>query len=207
MTLYAVKPRFQQALRPALQFVVRRSVSANALTRAAVVVSAVGGAALAFSGDEPRLLLVAVPIVAVRLALNALDGMLARLTDSASPTGELLNEIGDRLGDLLLLGGLVLAGHADLRLGAAVLGMVALPAMVGITARAAGGERRYDGPLSKPDRMVGLAAAALFAQLIAPTTAVTLYLAALAAGVPITALVRYRRAHAELRRGQEVQGV
>lgn len=202
MTLYAVKPRFQQALRPALQFAVRRSLSANALTRAAVVVSAVGGAILAFSGKEPRLLLVAVPVVAVRLALNALDGMLARQTGTASPTGELLNELGDRLGDLLLLGGLVMAGHADLRLGAAVLGVVALPAMVGVASRAAGGERRYDGPLSKPDRMVGLAAAAVLAQLVPPTTAVTLYLALLATGVPLTALLRYRRAFAQLRRGE-----
>lgn len=202
MTLYAVKPRFQQALRPALQFAVRRSLSANALTRAAVVVSAIGGVTLAFSGAEPRLLLVAVPVVGLRLALNALDGMLARQTGTASPTGELLNELGDRLGDLLLLGGLVLAGHADLRLGAVVIGVVALPAMVGITSRAAGGERRYDGPLSKPDRMVGLGVTAVLAQLVAPSTAVTLYLALLAVGVPLTALLRYRRAYAQLRRGE-----
>lgn len=202
MTLYAVKPRFQQALQPALQFAVRRSLSANALTRAAVAVSALGGVALAFSGAEPRLLLVAVPVVGLRLALNALDGMLARQTGTASPTGELLNELGDRLGDLLLLGGLVLAGHADLRIGAAVLGVVALPAMVGITSRAAGGERRYDGPLSKPDRMVGLAVTAVLAQLVAPSMAVTIYLALLVIGVPLTALLRYRRAYAQLRRGE-----
>jgi len=200
MTLYQVKPAFQQGLQPLARWAIRARVSADELTIAAVVVSLVGGIALAISGERPILLLTALPVVLARLALNALDGMVARATGAATPAGELLNELGDRLGDLLLVGGLVVAGHGDMRLGAVALAVITLPGAVGVAARAAGGARRYEGPLSKPDRMAALAGAAVLAQLFAVGVVIDWYFALLILGALVTAANRYRQAYLELSR-------
>ena len=198
MTLYGVKPAFQRTLEPASRFAIGHAISANQLTLAAIAVSLLGGIALAASGAEQRLLLIAVPVVALRLALNALDGMVARTGRQAIPAGELLNEAGDRLGDLLLVGGLVLAGHGDVRLGAVALAVIGLPGAVGVTARAAGGTRRYEGPLSKPDRMAALAGASVLTSLLPVEPVINGYFVLLFAGALLTTAIRYRRAHAEL---------
>lgn len=198
MTLYSVKPAFQQGLRPIAELAIRRGVSANQLTLAAVAVSLLGGVALALSAGHPRWLLVAPLVVLARLALNALDGMVARTSGTATPAGELLNELGDRVGDLLLVGGLVIAGTGDPRLGAVALAAITLPGAVGVTARAAGGTRRYEGPLSKPDRMAALAAATLLAQWLPVDAVISGYFALLIVGASLTAANRYRRAHIEL---------
>lgn len=199
MTLYSVKPAFQRTLEPAARFAIRSAISANQLTLTAVALSLVGGIALGLSSFEPRLMLVAVPVVAARLALNALDGMVARSARTASPSGELLNELGDRVGDLLLVGGLVLAGHGDLRLGAVALGVITLPGAVGVTARAAGGVRRYEGPLSKPDRMAALAVASVLTLALPVGPVISGYFVLLIAGVLLTTANRYRHAHRQLR--------
>ena len=198
MTLYSVKPAFQQTLRPLANLAMRRAVSADQLTIAAIALSFIGGIALALSGQQPLLLLLAVPVVLGRLALNALDGMVARSSGSASRSGELLNELGDRVGDLLLVGGLVLAGHGDIRLGAIALAAITLPGAVGVSARAAGGSRRYEGPLSKPDRMAALAAAAVLALLLPTGPVISSYFALLLVGALLTAANRYRHAREEL---------
>lgn len=197
MTLYLVKPAFQRTLEPASRFATEHSISPNQLTLAAVAVSLLGGIALGLSSVEPLLLLVAVPVVGLRLALNALDGMVARRARLATPGGELLNELGDRLGDLLLVGGLVLAGHADPRLGAVALAAITLPGAVGVAARAAGGARRYEGPLSKPDRMAALAGASMLTLIFPVGAVVDGYFVLLIAGALLTAAIRYRHAHAE----------
>jgi CDP-diacylglycerol--glycerol-3-phosphate 3-phosphatidyltransferase len=198
MTLYTVKPAFQQALSPASRFAIRHAISADQLTLAAVALSVVGGAALALARFEPLLLLVALPVVLGRLALNALDGMVARQARTARPAGELLNEVGDRLGDLALVGGLVASGIGDLRLGMLALVAMLLPSAVGVAARAAGGARRYEGPLSKPDRMAVLAAAAVLTLAFPPAPVLDGALAIVAIGSALTAAIRYRAAHRAL---------
>jgi len=198
MTLYAVKPAFQQALRPASRFAMRHAISADQLTLAAVGLSAIGGLALAMSRAEPLLLLVALPVVLGRLALNALDGMVARQALTARPAGELLNEMGDRAGDLALVGGLVMSGYGDVRLGALALVAMLLPSSVGVAARAAGGGRRYEGPLSKPDRMAVVATAAMLTPAFPPALVVDGAFTILAIGSLLTAAIRYRAAHCEL---------
>src|SRR5690625_120166 len=86
----------------------------NHISIASLVLALIGAAALALSGAQvplPRagLLLIAAGCIPLRLLFNMLDGMLAVEKGLQSPTGDLFNEIPDRLADLALLAA---AGYA-----------------------------------------------------------------------------------------------
>lgn len=158
--IYRLKPAAQRMVAPLAGWLVRHRVPADAVTWAAVPVGAVGGAALALADAASWLLWVVPAAAIVRLALNLLDGMVARASGTAHPLGELWNELADRLSDVLFIGGLALHPTVDPRLPLlAALGAV-LASYAGITARAAGGRRQYGGVMSKPGRMGTLAVAA-----------------------------------------------
>jgi phosphatidylglycerophosphate synthase len=151
-SIYDLKPRFQALLRPAADWLAARGASANQVTIAATVLSLVVGALLA-SFPESRVVLLLVPVVLlVRMALNAVDGMLAREHGMKSRLGAVLNELGDVISDAALYLPLALAPGvpAALVVAAVVLGM--LGEMAGVVAVQIGAARRYDGPFGKSDR-------------------------------------------------------
>jgi len=93
-------------------------------------------------------------VLFVRMALNAVDGMLAREFNMQSPLGAILNEMGDVLSDVALylpfafIPGLSVAGVVMV----VILGVVS--EMAGVVALQVGSARRYDGPMGKSDRAV-----------------------------------------------------
>ena len=86
------------------------------------------------------------------MALNAIDGMLAREHGMKSPEGAVLNELGDVISDAALYLPFALVAGVN----AALVVLVVIAAIVGEMAGALGpllgGQRRYDGPLGKSDR-------------------------------------------------------
>ena len=86
------------------------------------------------------------------MALNAIDGMIAREHDQKTPLGMVLNEAGDIVSDAALYLPLayVLPGHPGWVTGI-VLG-AALTETIGILGQAMGGTRQYQGPMGKSDR-------------------------------------------------------
>ena len=153
LSLYAIKPRFQAVLdRLAVRLVAAR-VPADALTALGLSVAALGGLLLATGGARPSpLVLLVPPLLFVRIACNALDGMVARRAGTARPWGTVLNETGDRLADLCLFGGLVLSGALPSPVAGVLLPLLLFASYLGVIGQAAGGARRYEGPLGKADR-------------------------------------------------------
>jgi CDP-diacylglycerol--glycerol-3-phosphate 3-phosphatidyltransferase len=160
-TLYALKPAFQALLRPLAGRLARAGITANAVTLAALILSLAAGGALALwpASGWPFL---ALPLVlVVRLALNALDGLMAREHGQASRLGAVLNEAGDMISDLALY--LPFARVPGVEPGiavAAAAGAVATE-LAGLAAQSVGGARRYDGPMGKSDRALVYGAVAL----------------------------------------------
>jgi CDP-diacylglycerol--glycerol-3-phosphate 3-phosphatidyltransferase len=103
MTLYALKPRFQALLRPAAASLARSGVTANQVTVAAAVLSVALGAYVAASLPDTRAFLLVPAWLVVRMALNALDGVLAREHGQKSRLGAFLNELGDVASDAALV--------------------------------------------------------------------------------------------------------
>ena len=165
--LYRVKPAAQRLVRPLVDASVTHGVSADALTIAAIPLAALGGLCLALSDSMPVLLLAVPLLAATRLILNLIDGQVARETGTAHPMGELLNELGDRVSDLLFIGGLAFVATVGPTLALAAVVAALLSSYTGVAAKAAGVPRQYGGIMSKPGRMITLSVAAPLAFIVA----------------------------------------
>ena len=157
ISVYNIKPKFQQILRPVLAKMHAAGITANAITWSAMMLSFAMG--ILFYLKPDGIMLVVLPIaLLVRMALNALDGMMARAYNMQSKTGELLNELGDVVSDIAMFLPLILLPklHPMILLSFVILGI--LNEFTGVLAKAMNGERRYDGPMGKSDRalLVGL---------------------------------------------------
>jgi len=152
MGIYATKSRFQTMLAPVVSLLVARNISADAVTLSAVALSALAGCLLAISREYPPVLF-AVPLLLVaRLLLNVLDGMVARAANTARATGELLNEFGDRVSDLLIFAGLAWA--SDMTIGWIAISLILLSSYTDILGKSLTGRRTYGGVMAKGDRMM-----------------------------------------------------
>lgn len=98
------------------------------------------------------------------MALNALDGMMARTFNQQSKLGEVLNEVGDVISDLFIYFPLLKIFPQDFYLVALFLVLTVLNELSGILGKVISEERRYDGPLGKSDRafVVSILALLLF---------------------------------------------
>lgn len=199
MGIYAIKPKFQQALLVFERPLVRHQVHPDVITISALVISVLGGLAL-YASTWTHWTLLAIPFVAlVRTALNALDGMVANDLGVARPWGEVLNEVSDRLSDVALFGGVAFAVGSHPGLGAVVIVGLLLSSYVGTVAKAAGGKRQYVGIMGKADRMIYLSVASLLAFALPSVPVLTYFLMAVIVGIMVTLAQRLGAAYADLK--------
>src|SRR2546422_6505845 len=151
-SIYDLKPRFQALLRPLVKSLAEAGVTPNHVTIAAMIVSFIVGAGIVLFPAEKWLLLLTPLALFVRMALNAIDGMLAREYKMKSSLGAILNELGDVLSDtaLYLPLGLVPGVNSIYIVAITILAIVS--EMTGVVALQIGAQRRYDGPMGKSDR-------------------------------------------------------
>lgn len=198
MTLYSIKPRFQALLRPLVAKLARAGFTANQVTLAACAVSIAIGLALTLLAVPPQWFLLVPLWMLLRMALNAIDGMLAREHDQRTTLGAYLNEITDVIADAALY--LPFAFIAPLN--GAVIGLIiflaTLTEFAGVLAQATGSSRRYDGPLGKSDRAFVFGALGLWLGVTGSLPNWTLWLAwLLAAAIGLTVMNRMRHGLAE----------
>ncbi len=177
-SLYELKPRFQELLRPYATAMARAGISPNFVTLAALGLAALSGLLVAiFPESQTPLLLMAV-VLFVRMALNAIDGMVAREHGKDSPGGRMLNEIADVASDLLMYLPLLLVPGFSPFLVVLTVIMAVLSEVAGLSAVLVGARRRHDGPMGKADRALGFGFLALLAGLgILPDLVINLVLA------------------------------
>ena len=170
VSVYDLKPRFQALLRPLCIAAARAGITANMVTLAAMALSIVIGALL-LAINSPVVLLLLPATLFIRMALNAIDGMLAREHGQKSALGALLNEIGDVVSDAALYLPLAVALHA-FSVPAWLVVLFVLCAMLtefaGVAAALIGATRRYDGPMGKSDRAAAIGLLATILALGAP---------------------------------------
>ena len=200
-SIYQLKPAFQGLLRPLVRSLAGAGISANQVTLAAVVLAFAVSAALLLCGGRTVLLLLPFALF-LRMALNAIDGMLAREHGQMSKLGAVLNELGDVLADAAMY--LPLALRPEFPPVAVVLLVLfaVIVEMTGVIGVQVGASRRYDGPFGKSDRAFAFGALGLALGLGAPAgiwlDALLWLLVALSA---ITIVNRARCALAELKSG------
>ena len=152
MTLYDIKPRFQSLLRPPVKQLAAMGVTANQVTIAAAVGSVGLGILLALYSTL-NILFLAVPVwMFLRMALNAIDGMLAREFNQKSKLGAYLNELTDVISDAALFMPFALIAPFSFWTVCLVVFLAMLSEFAGVMGLTIGTTRRYDGPMGKSDR-------------------------------------------------------
>lgn len=153
ISVYQLKPRFQALLRPFVRRLAAAGVTANAVTLLALALSCSLGGWL-FLAPRPALFLLLPLWMFLRMALNAVDGMLAREFGHKSRLGAYLNELTDVVSDAALYLPFVAVAPFGWGSVGAVIFLAGLSEMAGVLGPMVGAERQYDGPLGKSDRAV-----------------------------------------------------
>lgn len=161
-SIYDIKPSFQKLLRPLSNGLANKGVTPNQITMAAILLSLITGALIAYYPDQ-RWPLLFVPLsLLLRMMLNAIDGMIAREHNLKSALGTFLNELGDVISDIFIyLPFSVIPGIT----GSFVVGVIILAIiseMAGVVGVQISSSRRYDGPMGKSDRAFVFGAIALY---------------------------------------------
>lgn len=152
MTIYDLKPAFQNLLRPICRALARAGVTANQITVTALLGSIIVGVLFGLNPTSVWAALL-IPIwLFLRMALNAIDGMLAREHNMQSELGGILNELGDVISDTALYLPFALVPGISPLFVVTVILLSVLAEMAGVVAVQIGASRRYDGLMGKSDR-------------------------------------------------------
>jgi phosphatidylglycerophosphate synthase len=147
---------FRSTARFATRLCVRLEIHPDAISYASVVVAAIAAVCFWRSQFDPRLLFIAPLFCYLRLWFNMLDGMVALASGKASWRGEILNDLPDRVSDVLIFAGVAHSGWMNPFLGYWAAIFALLTAYVGMFGQAVGVQREFSGVMSKPWRMVTL---------------------------------------------------
>jgi CDP-diacylglycerol--glycerol-3-phosphate 3-phosphatidyltransferase len=197
-SIYDIKPAFQNLLRPLTRSLASAGVTANQITVLAAALSIAVGACIAWQPLARWPLLLVPAFLFVRMALNAIDGMLAREHGQKSRLGAILNEIGDVVADTALYLPFARVPGFDPLLVVLIVILAIISEMTGVVAIQIGATRRYDGPMGKSDRAFLFGLFALLLGLgVSPGRWQAIALSAVLTLLVVTILNRARRALAQ----------
>ncbi|MEY3219970.1 MAG: hypothetical protein RIT27_1327 [Pseudomonadota bacterium] len=152
ITLYQLKPAFQNILRPLSNLLANRGITPNQITLSALFLSLIVGGILLHYPYIKQLWLILPFILLIRMGLNALDGMIAREHHLQSKLGALLNELGDVMSDTALYLPFLMLDGVRAELVVLMVAFAIISEMTGVLGQVLSGTRHYQGPMGKSDR-------------------------------------------------------
>ncbi len=161
ISTYQLKSRFQSLLRPLAARLHRTGVTANQITVGACAISVALGAVALYFRNHPVPFLIIALWCPLRMAANALDGMLAREFGQASRLGAALNEIGDVISDIALYLPFAFVAGSLPWMVIVVIALAIFSEWLGWLGTLIGQERANHGPMAKSDRALVFATIAL----------------------------------------------
>jgi phosphatidylglycerophosphate synthase len=144
---------FRATARIPVALCVRLGIHPDVVSLASVVAAAGAGVCFWRASALPLLLLAGSALCVVRLYFNMLDGMVALASGKASLRGEIVNELPDRLSDVIIFVGVAHSGFCHWASGYWAAIFALLTAYVGMLGQAVGARREFGGLMSKPWRM------------------------------------------------------
>jgi phosphatidylglycerophosphate synthase len=151
---------FRRTADAATRFCVRNGIHPDAISYLSIVAALVAALCFWKSGQTRWLLIVAPLFCYLRLWFNMLDGMVAVAANKASRRGEILNNLPDRVSDIIIFVGVAHSGLMNPLIGYWAAMLAVLTAYVGLFGQALGAQREFGGVMSKPWRMVALSVGA-----------------------------------------------
>lgn len=148
---------------PVLKRLHKWGITANQITIAAILLSLIIGIGFWYARQE-HLLFLLLPIgLLIRMALNALDGMMARTYNQQTKKGEVLNELGDVVSDFFIFFPLLIYERQIWYLIVLFISLGIINEFAGLLGKVISNERRYDGPMGKSDRALIMGLYGIFA--------------------------------------------
>jgi CDP-diacylglycerol--glycerol-3-phosphate 3-phosphatidyltransferase len=152
ISVYNIKPKFQELLKPVLALMYKLGITANQITISSIFLSLIIGTGFWFADKNIALFLILPIGLFLRMALNALDGMMAKIYHQQSKKGEILNEMGDIISDFFVFLPLLKFEQEISYLIVIFICLSMINEFAGVLGKAVSNERRYDGPMGKSDR-------------------------------------------------------
>ena len=132
ISIYKLKTKFQNLLMPICEKLVKLKITPNQITVTTVLLNIIF-AGIIYKFSNYNFLYLIVPVfLFLRMALNALDGMIANKFNQKTKIGVFYNEAGDVISDTVFF-------YVFLR-------------VIGIIAVMVDNKRHYEGPMGKSDR-------------------------------------------------------
>ncbi|MES2920970.1 MAG: CDP-alcohol phosphatidyltransferase family protein [Verrucomicrobiota bacterium] len=147
---------FRQTAKHSVNLCLKLGVHPDTVSYGSMVAAAAAAGCFWQAGPHPWLLLIGSVFCYLRLWLNMLDGMVALAAGKASWRGEILNDLPDRVSDVLIFIGVAHSGLCSPFSGYWVAILALLTAYVGMFGQAVGAQREFSGVMAKPWRMVAL---------------------------------------------------
>jgi phosphatidylglycerophosphate synthase len=153
ISVYQLKSKFSDILRPLVNFIVKIGITANMVTISAFILSIITGVIIYLYAPKCACVYWILPIsLFIRMALNNIDGVIAREHNQKSNIGAIYNELGDILSDIVIYVPLLYVCGCCYWLIFAFTILTIISETVGIMGVQIGASRHYDGPMGKSDR-------------------------------------------------------
>ena len=162
ISIYELKPKFQQMLMPLVNLLHKNHVTPNQVTISACLLSIIIGVLFYFNYESSWIYAVIPVFMFVRMAMNAIDGVLAKKFSLQSRLGKVLNELTDVISDTALFIPFLLLTQTFQASVIIFISLSIISEMAGVLSEVNSGERRYDGPMGKSDRAFLIGAVAVF---------------------------------------------
>ena len=152
---------FRSTAHALVKVAVRAGIHPDVFSYASIVAAAIAGLLFWQSTRHPKFLVLGVAFALLRLWLNMFDGMVAVASGKASKKGEIVNDLPDRISDVMIFVGIAHSGWCHVLPGYWAAIMALLVAYVGLSGQAVGVQREFSGLMSKPWRVVLVSIAAV----------------------------------------------
>lgn len=153
ISVYQLKSKFSDILRPLVNFMVKIGITANMVTISAFILSVAVGIFIYYYAPKCSCAYWILPIsLFVRMALNNIDGVIAREHNQKSNIGAIYNELGDILSDVAIYVPLLYVCGCNFWLIFLFTVLTIISETVGIMGVQINASRHYEGPMGKSDR-------------------------------------------------------
>ena len=147
---------FRRTGKAATNLCVRLGIPPDAISYLSILAALIASVCFWQSGRNPWLLIVGPLCCYLRLWFNMLDGMVAVAAGKASARGEIVNDLPDRISDVIIFAGVAQSDLMNPVIGYWTAIVSLFTAYVGLFGQAIRGRREFSGIMSKPWRMVAL---------------------------------------------------
>ena len=157
---------FRKTAHGAVGIAVKMGIHPDVFSYLSIVCAAIAAALFWTSRTHPRYLILGVAFAMLRLWLNMFDGMVALAAGKASKKGEIVNDLPDRVSDVLIFAGIAHSGWCNTIIAYWVAIAAVVVAYVGLFGQAVGVQREFSGVMAKPWRIVAMSVGAIVTMIL-----------------------------------------